>query len=189
MHLIKNIEDSLNQLKNGNKRFQIQSGTSVQNNSKEYIDSLIGGQKPIAIIICCVDSRVSPEILFDMELGKLFVFRIPGSIITPEVIETVEFGAEILKIPLTLVMAHQSCATIVNKVKQTWPGKLSSSLDKLYYEESMGLNLDVIASINAKKSVETLSNQSELLKGLIEKGEHKIVPAFYNMDLNKVQFL
>lgn len=184
----KKIEDVITLLKEGNDRFRNYSKETIKNNSKKYLDEIKNAQHPIATVVCCVDSRVAPEVVFDLELGKLFVFRIPGSVITPEVMETVEFGAEILKIPLTVIMAHQNCATIVNKVENKWPGKLSSISSKLHYNESMGTDLDIVTKINATESVERLIGESEILKGLIEKNEHRIVPAFYNMDFNKVDF-
>jgi carbonic anhydrase len=186
---MKNVEEIIDQLKEGNNRFRSCSSKLVQNNSKEYLKKLCEAQHPIATVVCCVDSRVAPEVLFDIELGKLFVFRIPSSIITQEVLETVEFGAEILKIPLTIVMAHQDCAGIRTKVENIWPNHLNSITKCLHYDESMGNDLDKVAQINIKKSVEKLSTESDILKNLIEKNEHKIVPVFYNSELNRVDFL
>ncbi|MFZ5432610.1 MAG: carbonic anhydrase [Calditrichota bacterium] len=93
---------------------------------------LADGQTPFACIVTCSDSRVPPEILFDQSLGDLFVVRVAGTILTPEVIGSVEFAVEQLHVPLVVVMAHSRCGAVAAAIAETpLTGALAAVIDRL----------------------------------------------------------
>jgi carbonic anhydrase len=70
------------------------------------------GQHPFALIVCCSDSRVPPEILFDQGLGELFVVRTAGNVVDDIGMGSIEYGAEHLHIPLVVVLGHEKCGAV-----------------------------------------------------------------------------
>ena len=102
--------DMKQMLINGNKRFVEDINNS--DDKKEVHNSLKNGQKPIILIICCSDSRVVPEYIFDMYFGELFVIRTAGNVINEGELASIEYGLEHLKIKYVLVMGHTSCGAV-----------------------------------------------------------------------------
>lgn len=77
---------------------------------------LAGGQRPLATVIACVDSRITPELVYDQGLGDLFVLRVAGNIVTPEILASIEFGIEAFQIPLIVMLGHQRCGAVAAAV-------------------------------------------------------------------------
>lgn len=101
----KNGTEALKLLKDGNARFV--SGKPVcPHRNKATRDSLVGGQSPPVLVVCCSDSRVPPEILFDCGAGDLFIVRTAGHVLSDSTLASIEYGAEHLKCKLILVLGH-----------------------------------------------------------------------------------
>jgi len=102
-------EEALKILKDGNNQF-------VENNSKgQQLNSravLTRGQKPFAIIVTCADSRVSPELIFDQNLGDLFVIRVAGNVIDSHARASILYAMSALQVKLVVIMGHQSCGAV-----------------------------------------------------------------------------
>jgi len=84
-------------------------------------------QYPIAAILSCADSRVAPELAFDQGPGDLFVVRVAGNIVTPDLLASLEYGVEFLGVPLVMVLGHSGCGAVdaaikVLKTKAVLPG-------------------------------------------------------------------
>lgn len=104
-------KSALNQLIEGNQRF-VQGKAVHKNLSEEAFADLKKGQTPIAVIVGCSDSRVPPEVIFDMGLGELFVVRVAGNVIGPVELDSIRFGIEKLKASLVMVLGHEDCAAV-----------------------------------------------------------------------------
>ena len=103
----------LKELKAGNKRFL--AGKSVQSSKsslKKLKDFAKTGQAPKATVLCCSDSRAPVEMIFDQDIGDLFVIRVAGNIVAPSLVGSVEFAANRFKTHLVLVMGHTQCGAI-----------------------------------------------------------------------------
>ncbi len=98
-------------LKEGNERF-VAGKPEHPSQSVEYRASLAGAQKPTAIVFGCGDSRVAAEIIFDQGLGDMFVVRTAGHVIDSAVLGSIEYGVSVLKIPLIVVLGHDSCGAV-----------------------------------------------------------------------------
>src|SRR4029453_18222934 len=86
-------------------------------------------QYPFAAILSCADSRVSPELAFDEGPGELFVVRVAGNFVTPDLLASLEYGVQFLGVPFILVLGHSKCGAVdaaikVAKSKATLPGHL-----------------------------------------------------------------
>lgn len=182
--LVKSADDALAILKEGNARF-------VQNKlmSKESYEAdrkvLSGGQKPFAVVICCADSRVSPEIYFDQKLGDIFVIRNAGNVIDPVVLGSIEYGAEHLGSPLVVVVGHSKCGAVTAACEG---GKLPKNIQSI---------VDIIKpSIKAGDSVDkvvhthTLAMANAVKKDrIIKRLGTKVIPAYYDIETGVVTWL
>ena len=102
-----NIEDKLI---NGNKRFLNKIGAETELKCK--INELIKGQNPYAIVVCCSDSRVVPETIFDVSVGEIFVIRTAGNVINEGELASIEYGIEHLHIKCCIVLGHTLCGAV-----------------------------------------------------------------------------
>ena len=122
---------ALERLKAGNARF-VKDPASQLPIDEEKRQAQAKGQSPFAIVLSCADSRVPPEVIFNVGLGEVFVVRTAGEVIDKAVLASIEYGAEHLKTPLLVVMGHETCGAVKTAV-ETKPGA-----------PSMGPNLDAL---------------------------------------------
>jgi carbonic anhydrase len=103
--------EALQRLLDGNRRFL----RGESRNTKfclETLSSLAAAQTPYAAILGCADSRVAPEVIFDAGLGELFVIRVAGNVVSPEVIGSIQYAAAHLSAPLFVVLGHEGCGAV-----------------------------------------------------------------------------
>ncbi|MBS0647013.1 MAG: hypothetical protein JSR97_10560, partial [Verrucomicrobia bacterium] len=103
--------DPLERLKQGNERY-VHSTTVCHEDWTAKRAALVDQQKPFAIIVCCSDSRVPPEIIFDQTLSHLFVVRVAGNIVDDFAIGSIEYGVSILGAKFILVLGHANCGAV-----------------------------------------------------------------------------
>ena len=104
-------DQGLQMLIDGNKRFVAGNLTSLGNLAQDR-EQLANGQSPFAVIVCCSDSRVPPELVFDQTLGQLFVVRTAGQVIDEAARGSIVYGVDFLKAPLLLVLGHSGCGAV-----------------------------------------------------------------------------
>jgi carbonic anhydrase len=191
-------DEALQKLMEGNQRF-----VAYQMKGQKLCDvstrqSLTKGQSPYAIILCCSDSRVPPELVFDQGLGEIFVVRVAGNIADPVVLGSIEYAAEHLGSPLMMVLGHSRCGAVTAAVGAE--GKPEGNIGAILEAISPAVNLArneakgkekaelVEAAIdqNIKLVCNSLLTQSEVIKHLADGGKLKIVGAKYDLDDGKV---
>src|SRR5215208_2673280 len=111
-------QDTLDRLRDGNRRFISEIGNSGPLTSQARRAELAAGQEPFAIILGCSASRVPAEIVFDQGLGDLFVIRVAGNIVASSQIGSIEFAAEKFGTPLVVVLGHSLCGAVTATVEQ-----------------------------------------------------------------------
>jgi len=104
-------DEAMRRLVDGNARF-VRGELSHSPLSQEAFDKLARGQEPYAAILGCSDSRVPPELIFDVGFGDLFVVRVAGNTVTPEVAGSLQFAGVHLHTPLLVVLGHEKCGAI-----------------------------------------------------------------------------
>src|SRR6476660_7055281 len=95
----------------GNERF-VRGRARFPTVQKEVLAELTKGERPFATIIGCSDSRVPPELVFDASFGELFIVRVAGNVISPEVMGTLQYAAVHLHTPLFVVLGHEGCGAV-----------------------------------------------------------------------------
>jgi carbonic anhydrase len=153
------------------------------------------GQYPFAAIVCCADSRVPPEIVFDQGLGDLFVLRTAGNIVDDLGVACLEYAAAHLGVPLIVVMGHSRCGAVTAAVEGgKAPGRLSVILAALAPAVEKAKNrsgdvVDAAARENVKSLVATLEGGEGVLKDLVDRGALRVVGAFYDIEHGSVEFI
>ncbi|HTQ26655.1 MAG TPA: carbonic anhydrase, partial [Puia sp.] len=159
------------------------------------------GQHPKAVVLCCSDSRVAPELIFDKGLGDLFVIRVAGNIEDDAVLGSIEYAVEHLHTPLVVVMGHKNCGAIAAAVGDLQEGgkdKIDNHIRALTdrIEEAM-LTTDVKATDTVEKAllsnviftVRALRVERPVLYEAVKAGHLKVVGAVYDVATGKVNWM
>jgi len=191
--------DALKELQDGSKRFA-GSDSKHQAQNKEASDSLVGGQKPYAIVLSCSDSRVPPELIFDQGLGQIFTVRTAGEVADAAAVASIEYALEHLGARLLVVMGHDSCgavkAALTVSAKQSDGSRdLDSLLSKIrpgveQYKNTMEKDPTLGAPVKAHVSqvVRGLVRRSHIIREFIEKDKLVIAHAIYRLSSRSVEF-
>jgi carbonic anhydrase len=114
-------DTALARLMEGNARF-LRGGSHFSRAPEEVLASLTKGQQPYATILGCSDSRVPPELIFDAYLGDLFVIRVAGNVLSPEIAGSFQYAATHLKTQLFMVLGHENCGAVQAALKAKFQG-------------------------------------------------------------------
>ena len=120
-------DEALAELMAGNKRFISEHMTAYEHDLAILKEHNVDKQEPFAAVLSCADSRVPVELVFDQSIGHIFVTRVAGNIITPEIIGSLEYGAAVLGTKVILVLGHANCGAVSATIKaKDVPGQISS---------------------------------------------------------------
>lgn len=186
------IQENIDRLKEGNDRFvEDMLDGNLQDSSRR--GSLVGGQKPFAVILSCADSRVVPEFTFDTGLGELFVVRVAGNVANSSSIASIEYAIVHLGSNLIVVMGHQNCGAVTAAVEGGDNGynlnHLLSHITPAISASNKEATVNDVVKKNAELTVEELKNRSGIISNAIENGDVKAVPAYYNLESGKLDFI
>lgn len=156
-------------------------------------------QHPVAIVVSCSDSRVPPEIVFDLGLGDLFVIRVAGNVLDDAGIGSIEYAAEHLKVPLVVVLGHKNCGAVSAAVggghAMGHIGSVVEAIAPAVDEAKKGCSckegdlVEAAGRANVELVVKTLKNSVPILSHLVNEGKLSVVGAYYDMDSGKVELL
>ena len=184
---------ALDALMAGNARFvntQIAPAACVVDLAK-IKQATASGQQPFAAVLSCADSRVPPELIFDLTIGELFVCRVAGNIASADLIASLEYGAAVLGTKAILVLGHAACgavdATIAGKAV---PGQISTLYRSIRPAvAAAGPNLVAATEANARIQAALLRDASPVLGELVRDGKLGIHAGYYDLASGKVRLL
>jgi carbonic anhydrase len=191
-------EQALQKLIAGNQRF-VDGKANFPTVCKETLADLAREQKPFATILGCSDSRVPPELIFDANFGELFIVRVAGNVVSPEVLGTLQYAGAYLRTPLFVVLGHAGCgavkAALAYKLKgeqdrsriQILINNILPGLPELGAELSEGEKLGIAVEANVRWSMHQLLETQEAQNGL--KNGIKLVGALYEIATGQIRFL
>ncbi len=179
---------ALHALLAGNQRMVANQPTSIEHDLTILREHTVDKQEPFAGILACADSRVPVELVFDQTIGHLFVTRVAGNMVTPEVIATLEYGVAVLGIKVLLVLGHGGCGAVKAAMKaDAVPGQISALYQHLQPGVARsGGNIDKAIEANARIQVELLRTSSPVIRDAIKAGELKVEAAVYDVATGKV---
>jgi carbonic anhydrase len=191
-------EKALALLKEGNKRFI--NNLKANRNLLQQANETSEDQHPFAIILSCIDSRTSAEIIFDQGLGDIFSVRIAGNIINEDILGSMEFACKIAGSKIITVLGHTNCGAIKGACDHLEMGNLTSLLAKIRPaiddEKTITDNrsseneafVDKVTLINVKRTMTSVLQRSPILKEMIENHQIKLVGGIHNISTGEVTF-
>jgi carbonic anhydrase len=193
-------DEALQRLIDGNERF-LQGNARLHGlMMRETLAELAQGQHPFATILGCSDSRVPPELIFDAGLGELFIVRVAGNVLSPEVAGSLQYAGAHLKTPLMVVLGHEGCGAIQAALETMHKGVRQHSRIQLLMDRILptlaGLDRDLPPSALLTQAVEknvrwTLCAIIESPEGRarVTEGRVKFAGAIYEIETGRVRFL
>lgn len=188
--------EALARLKAGNERFA-HDAAQGQPIDHERRMVLAKGQSPFAMVLSCADSRVPPEMVFNVGLGDLFVVRAAGEVADRSVVASLEYSAEHLHTPLLVVMGHEFCGA-VKAASESKGGSLGPNLDYLVQAikpavertastpEAERLTAAILANVD--EQIQDTLKSSAILREMVEHKTLEIVGAYYELESGRVTF-
>ncbi len=192
--MLPEAQAALDALMEGNRRFRTNTPVHLQYTQDRLVD-LSKGQKPIAAVVACMDSRVSPEIVFDQPLGSIFVSRVPGNVAADSVKWMLELSVAELHVPLVVVVGHTGCLAIGQLLHGDKGGPGGALRHEIRHAvlQAQSLHPDDLyreAVIqNAKLTVEKLKRDSMAVARAVENKQLEIVSALYEMETGEVHLV
>jgi len=195
----RNAEDALQRLKAGNARFV--AGTArFPTVQKEILADLAKGQHPYATILSCSDSRVPPELIFDAGFGELFIIRVAGNVLSPEIAGSLQYAGRHLQTLLFVVLGHTNCGAVAAAIEARLRGTRQHSRIQLLVECILfGLeDVDPQLTPEAMLAQAVEANVRWTMRQILEtpegrerqvEGRVKLVGAIYEIETGLVRFL
>jgi len=182
---------ALAELVAGNKRYTQNNLTSQQHDLDILKQHTAEKQEPFAAVLSCADSRVPVELVFDQSIGHLFVTRVAGNIVTPELIGSLEYGAAVLGTKVILVMGHANCGAVKATIQgKAVPGQISSLFPHIQPAvDQAGNDLEAATKANAKHQAMLLSKASTVISEMVKDGKIKVVAGYYDLASGVVTML
>jgi len=187
-------DEVLGLLKKGNDRFV--AGQSLDQDHSLRIEWTAADQNPFVCILSCIDSRVIPELIFDLGIGDSLTIRIAGDVINPDIVGSMEFACEVKEVRLIVILGHTDCGAIKGSCDSLELGSLTSLLRKLRPAvEEVGCSsgdealVEEAAICQVFRAIDRIREQSQIIRSKEAQGEIKIVPALYDVKSGQASFL
>lgn len=194
--VISNSQDAIKLLQEGNQRYVAGKILGLDLSAARRNDLFTNGQKPFAVVLCCSDSRVPPELLFNQGLGDLFVVRVAGNIVDPVALGSIEYGAEHLGAPLVVVLGHSKCGAVKATVDGgEAPGSIGALVEKIKpisdKAKAAGVTGDALYTKVEDDNITSVMaevEKSPIISHLLHAGKLQLVGAKYHIDSGEVVF-
>ena len=192
-------DQALKRLKAGNARF-LAGRSHFPTIPKAVLKELAKGQQPYATILCCSDSRVPPELVFDAGFGELFIVRVAGNVLGPSILGTLQYAGSHLHTPLFVVLGHEGCGAVKAALATKFAGAAQKSriavllenilpaLKNLDPSKTPGALLRSAVEANVKHTVRELRRTPEA-RARLRNRRFKLVGAIYDLETGRVRFL
>lgn len=162
----------------------------------ELINQTREGQYPFAVILSCMDSRTSVELIFDQGLGDLFSIRVAGNIVNNDILASIEYAVKYVGSKVLMVLGHTECGAIQSAKQGIEDGHLTDLLNRIQpsitkamlQDEKDYLFEDKVAYANVENSLEEILTRSKIVKDMFENKQIGIVGGVYNIENGQVDF-
>lgn len=158
---------------------------------------LEAGQKPLAIILGCSDSRVSPEMLFDQNLGEIFVIRTAGQVLEPVALASIEYAVDHLQAPLFMILGHEKCGAVTAAIAQKGEahGNIGLLLSKIQpaIKRAQQKNtapeemVETVTDLHLEELAHQVLQESEIIRRAVAEGRLRLITAKYQMTSGEVK--
>ena len=185
-------------LKDGNKRFV--GNLKINRNLLQQANETSDGQHPFAVILSCIDSRTSAELIFDQGLGDVFSIRIAGNIVNEDILGSMEFGCKVAGAKIIVVLGHTKCGAVKGACDNVALGNLTGLIAKIkpaVEQESItaenrnssnGVFVENVAELNVSLSVKNILLKSPIIAEMVKNGDIGIVGGIHEITTGEVKF-
>ena len=185
-------------LKEGNKRFI--NNLKINRNLLQQVNETSSGQYPLAVVLSCIDSRTSAELIFDQGLGDIFSVRIAGNIINEDILGSMEFACRVAGAKAIVVLGHSKCGAVKGACDHVEMGNLTNLLSKLqpavHAEKTVISNrssandefVEKVATINVKMAMQQIHDKSTILNEMLADKKIVLIGGMYDVETGLVQF-
>jgi carbonic anhydrase len=159
------------------------------------------GQAPFAAVVGCIDSRVPPELVFDQQIGDIFVARIAGNFVNIDIIGSLEFATKVAGAKAIVVLGHSDCGAIKGAVDDVKLGNLTATLANIRpsvakvaalkgpHTSKDAAFVQAVAEQNAKDAAALLLSRSSVLQELVSTGKLTVAAAMHDLATGAVSWL
>jgi len=189
---------ALDLLKEGNKRFV--SNLKINRNLLQQANETSDGQHPFAVILSCIDSRTSAELIFDQGLGDVFSVRIAGNIVNEDILGSMEFGCKVAGAKIIVVLGHTKCGAVKGACDNVALGNLTGLIEKIKpaVDQEMSTTenrnssnstfVENVAELNVSLSVKNILLKSPIIAEMVKNEEITIVGGVHDISSGEVKF-
>lgn len=191
-------EDAIQLLKEGNLRFI--NNLKLHRNLLQQVNETSKGQFPFAVILSCIDSRTSAELIFDQGLGDIFSIRIAGNVLNEDILGSMEFACKMAGVKLIAVLGHTKCGAVQGACDHVKLGHLTKLLQKLEpaikAEKTVVMDrssrndefVEKVTILNVKLVTEQIKKESQILRELLDRHKIGLIGGLYNAESGEVTF-
>ncbi len=185
-------------LKDGNKRFV--SNLKINRNLLQQANETSDVQHPFAVILSCIDSRTSAELIFDQGLGDVFSVRIAGNVVNEDILGSMEFGCKVAGAKIIVVLGHTKCGAIKGACDKVELGNLTGLISKILpaVDQEMSTQenrtssnanfVENVAELNVGLSVKNILIKSQIIADMVKNGKIGIVGGVHDISTGHVKF-
>ena len=185
-------------LQDGNKRFV--SNLKINRNLLQQANETSDGQHPFAVILSCIDSRTSAELIFDQGLGDVFSVRIAGNIVNEDILGSMEFGCKVAGAKIIVVLGHTKCGAVKGACDDVALGNLTGLIAKIKLaveqesvttenrNSSNGVFVENVAELNVSLAVKNILLKSPIIADMVKNGDIGIVGGIHDITTGEVKF-
>ncbi|AWW29167.1 carbonic anhydrase [Echinicola strongylocentroti] len=182
-------------LKEGNQRFV--SNLKLNRHLLNQVNDTRDGQWPFAIVLSCIDSRTSAELIFDQGLGDIFSVRIAGNVANEDILGSMEYACKVAGSKLVVVLGHSKCGAVTGACSEVKMGNLTGLLEKVNpsikkvsdksdKEHTDPAFVEEVSKQNVVDTMDVILDKSDVLKELFEEGKIGLAGAYYDVETGEV---
>lgn len=189
---------ALELLKDGNDRFV--NNLKINRNLLQQANETSDGQHPFAVILSCIDSRTSAELIFDQGLGDIFSIRIAGNVVNRDILGSMEFGCKVAGAKIIVVLGHTKCGAVKGACDNVELGNLTGLIQKIKpaveledstidnRNSSNSIFVENVAELNVRLSVKNILLSSPIIAEMVNDGIITIIGGVHNITTGEVRF-
>ena len=174
---------ALKLLKEGNMRFV--NNLKANRNLLQQANETSDGQHPFAVVLSCIDSRTSAELIFDQGLGDIFSVRIAGNIVNEDILGSMEFACKLAGSKIIIVLGHSNLTALLAKIRPAVDDEVETKNNRNSKNADFVEN---VASINVKRTVKAIMERSTILEHMIQNGEIGLIGGMHELSTGQVSF-
>ncbi len=190
--------EAIDVLRKGNERFV--NNLKANRNLLQQVNETSDGQHPMAIVLSCIDSRTSAELIFDQGLGDIFSCRVAGNVLNEDILGSMEFACKAAGAKVVVVLGHSRCGAIKGACDGVRMGNLTALLEKIepaIANETATIGdrtsanaefVERVAELNVIHVKQQILERSEVLASMIETGEIALIGGMYDVETGAVEF-